>query len=209
MLLLAVDLAMENSLFEDFLPQNTQPERKSSRPAKRKGKGILFFFLFVTVLVGGFLSVGFFQTNTSSTPLPVPQPSKQALENNSPSSSDSAVLSSQDVATPSPKPTSAFIDPETGLDKAELAVVIQNGSGGLGVGIQASEVLHSYGYHVISIGNADNFNYQTSAISIKSSKSAYLPLLKKDLSTQYTISTASANLSEKSSSDVVFIVGKE
>lgn len=113
--------------------------------------------------------------------------------------------------TPVPTPTTAVIslDKASGLDRANLTVMIQNGSGAVGAASKASDVLKGFGYHVTSLGNAENFDFDKTVIQVKSTEATYLPLLRKDLSTVYVIGSSSATLSASASADAVVIVGKE
>lgn len=117
-------------------------------------------------------------------------------------------------ASPTPKPTlsptktaTSTIDKATGLDRANLTIAIQNGSGIAGAATKASNFLKGLGYNVSSTGNADNFDYENTVIEVKSTKKAYLDLLKKDLSSNYSIGSTSAAFT--GSSDAVVIVGKK
>jgi len=69
-------------------------------------------------------------------------------------------------------------------------------------------VLKSFGYKITSTGNADNYNYENVTIQVKSTKSNFLALLKKDLGFSYTVGSASADLSSDSTSDALVIIGK-
>lgn len=117
-------------------------------------------------------------------------------------------------ATPTPsmvKPTAAApssLDQKTKLDRADLSVEIQNGSGEKFAASSASEILKGLGYHIISIKNANNFNYEGVTIELKENKIKYIDLIKKDLSDSYSIATFSANLATSSAMDAVVIVGK-
>lgn len=116
------------------------------------------------------------------------------------------------VASPSAsitvKPTIATTEKTTGLDKSALTVDVQNGGGVVGAASKMAETLRSFGYTVGTIGNAPSYEYLDVTISVKSTKSTYLPILKKDLSTSYAIASSSATLSASSSADAVVIVGK-
>lgn len=110
--------------------------------------------------------------------------------------------------TPTPKPTSSPVDKTTRLDRSDLSVAVQNGSGEAGVASKGSDVLKSFGYNVISTGNASNYNYEDVTIKVKSEKKAYLPLLQKDLEGSYTVNSATSDLSASSSADALVIIGK-
>ena len=109
--------------------------------------------------------------------------------------------------TPSTKPVNP-VDASTGLDRSTLSVEVQNGSGEAGVAGKGSDVLKSFGYKVIAAGNADNFDYQDAVIKVKSTKSNFLALLKKDLGFSYTVGSTSADLDSSSTADALVIIGK-
>jgi hypothetical protein len=85
---------------------------------------------------------------------------------------------------------------------------VQNGSGTAGVGAKAAAVLKGLGYNVVVTGNADNFNYTNVTIQVKSGKSDFLALLKKDLGFNYTIGNATSDLPDSFSSDALVIIGQ-
>jgi len=89
-----------------------------------------------------------------------------------------------------------------------MSVTVQNGSGEKGVAAKAADTLRGLGYNVVSAGNADNYDYSDVTIQVKSSKSDFLSLLKKDLSTSYTIGSSTSDLTATSSSDALVIIGK-
>lgn len=94
------------------------------------------------------------------------------------------------------------------LDKTKIIISVKNGSGQEGVAGKASDFLKGKGYNVSSIANADNYNYTGVTIKVKSSTSAYLNLLKKDLAEKYTVSNTSSDLSKDFTADAIVIIGK-
>jgi hypothetical protein len=110
--------------------------------------------------------------------------------------------------TPTPKPTGNPVDKTTGLDRSKLSVTVENGSGEAGVAATGKDFLTGLGYDISSTSNADNFDYTGVTIQVKSASSDYLTLLKSDLGTKYTISSATSDLSDSNSSDAVVIIGK-
>lgn len=106
--------------------------------------------------------------------------------------------------TPKVSPTGTT----TNLDRANLKVAVLNGSGVVGAAAKASDALKKLGYDVVSTGNADTSDYTSTTIQVTSTKKAYLDLLKSDLSSTYTIGTATADYTG-TTTDAVVIVGKE
>jgi hypothetical protein len=128
--------------------------------------------------------------------------------------SNAAIATPTETPTPttapsisvSPIPTS--VDKASGLDRSKLSVTVQNGSGTAGVAGKATDVLKKLGYDVVASGNADNFNYTNVTIQVKSAKSDFLALLKKDLGFSYTIGSATSDLPDSFSSDALVIIGQ-
>lgn len=109
--------------------------------------------------------------------------------------------------TPTPTGTSS-VDKASGLDRADLTIIVQNGSGVAGAATKASDLLKDLGYDVVSSGNADNFEYEETEINVRSTKKNFLELLKKDLSGEYTIGSATSTYSG-TEADAVVIIGQE
>lgn len=127
----------------------------------------------------------------------------------------------QDTPVPSPtpetistfptvtiRPTVGPIDKETKLDRRELSVEVQNGSGEVGAASKGSDVLKSFGYKVSAIGNADAFSYEGVVIKVRPEKKSYGVLLKKDLSTVYSDVQIPLDLEASVSADAIVIIGK-
>ena len=110
--------------------------------------------------------------------------------------------------TVSPSTTPDPVDKATGLDRSKLSVTVENGSGEAGVAGKGSDFLKGLGYGVTGTDNADNFNYTNVTIQVKSGKSDFLVLLKKDLGFSYTIDSATSDLPDSFSSDALVIIGK-
>lgn len=94
------------------------------------------------------------------------------------------------------------------LDRSKINVSVENGSGLEGAAGKAADFLKTKGYKISSTGNADNYKYIGITIETKSSTKAYLDLLKKDLSANYTVTKTSSDLSNSSAADAVVIIGK-
>ena len=97
---------------------------------------------------------------------------------------------------------------KSGLDRSKLSVTVQNGSGIEGVAGKAANILKDLGYNVASTGNADNYDYVGVTVKVKKEKSEFLDLLKKDLSKDYTVKSATSDLSSDSPTNAVIIIGK-
>ncbi|MDO8621528.1 MAG: LytR C-terminal domain-containing protein [Candidatus Levybacteria bacterium] len=174
----------------------------SAPPAKSRNFGRLI----VVVLILGILIFGAYRLigsrKTANIPAVVPTPTEFQFPTDTPTPQVS--ITPGVTTAPSVNP----IDSSTGLDRSTLTVEVQNGSGVVGAASKASDALKSFGYHITAMGNADNFNYENATVQVKSSKSKYLPLLKKDLGFSYTVASASSDLSDSSSADALVIIGK-
>lgn len=101
------------------------------------------------------------------------------------------------------------IDTPTDIDRNIPKILVENGSGNVGVANQMWGILKDFGYNVVGINNAKNFNYKGVGIFSKPEFSDYLILLKKDIGVaSFAVSTSSANLLGDNPSDVIVIVGK-
>jgi hypothetical protein len=187
---------MEETPFEaipTFTPQRRQGNKK---PA----------YLILVIIVVVLLFLGFRAVISHSTSVPTPTPTPNV-----------AVITPTETPTPtvSPSvtpigatPTISPIDKDSGLDRSKLSVTVQNGSGTAGVAAKGVTALKNLGYDVLGSGNADNFNYANVTIQIKTGKSDFLSLLKKDLGFSYTIQAATSDLPNSFSSDALVIIGK-
>lgn len=204
-----------------YMEEISSAQESVTFPSVRQGKSSknfkrFFIFLIVLLILGGgvFGATRFLGSETQekeeeeTTPTPTafifptdtPAPTLSPTPAVSPTPSKSP--------SPTPKPTLNPVDKATGLDRSDLSVEVQNGSGQVGAATKASETLRVFGYNVVKTGNADSFDYENTTILVKSDKNSYLPLLKSDLSATYTIGSSSATLSASSSADALVIVGK-
>lgn len=190
-------------------PQFESRLSRSKSPAK-KYLVLIFSALVIVLLIFGITR--FFAGSKENVNSQTPTPTIEAFPSDVPTPSEEAPTLSptqKPTNTPTPKPTVNPIDKTTGLDRSKLSIHVLNGSGAIGASKKASEYLESLGYNVTQIGNAENFNYESTTIQIKSASENFLSLLKKDLGSNYTIGTTSANLGEDERADALVIVGKE
>ena len=205
---------MQESSFQSPVSQLNYTSPQSGKKSKKSMFIILFIILFILLVFA--LQRFFFASSSKEesdvitptptefqfpTDTPAPQPSPE--EEPTPTKA-----ASNPTDTSTPKPTTNPVDKATGLDRSTLTVEVQNGSGVTGAAAKASDVLKSFGYKVSAIGNADNENYENVTIQVKSTKSNYLSLLKKDLGFSYTIGSTSADLSSSSTADALVVIGK-
>jgi hypothetical protein len=182
--------------------------------SKNRKRFVFLFFAIILILLLAFLGTRFLgqtdNANTDTTPsptefvIPTDTPTPEVTEEPSPSENE--------TPTPTKRATTgsstSSIDKASGLDRKDLSVVVQNGSGEKGVAGRTSDELKAFGYDVTGTGNADNFTYTDVTIKVKSASKDFLAILKKDLSSTYTIGSATSDLPASSTSDAVVIVGK-
>jgi cytoskeletal protein RodZ len=194
---------MEDSSFQSPVNQFSYNSETQKKPKK-----FVYLIILLVVLGGFFLIRNFFGSNKEKqTPETTPTPTEYQFPTDTPVPSISPTA---EIEKPTVAPTKSVnpVDQSTGLDRSTLSVEVQNGSGEAGAAGKGAEALKSFGYKIASMGNADNFDYQNATVKVKSTKSNYLALLKKDLGFSYTVGSASADLSSSFSADALVIIGK-
>lgn len=203
---------------DDPVFQNTSYNLPRKKSSKRKFILILVLLILITVAIFGYKTYIPPSKEVVITPTPAPTemffptetPTPEITE--TPTPIKSGPTPTPNLPTSTPTPTKRVINPidkSTGLDRSLLSIEVQNGGGVVGAASKGSEVLKGFGYKISGTGNADNYDYENVVIKIKSDKSNYLPLLKKDLSVSYSVGNTSADLSASSSADAVVIIGKQ
>lgn len=134
-----------------------------------------------------------------------PVPTQEAFPTDEPT--PTVEITPTEEVTPTPL-ASNNKDSDTSLDRSSLTIEIQNGSGVAGAATKARNILEDLGYEVLSAGNADNFDYETTVIKVKSTKKNFLELLEGDLEDDYTIEETSTSLTG-TVADAVVIIGAE
>lgn len=197
---------MEDSSFQSPINQFNY----SSPETPRKPKKFIYVVIFLVIVVIFFLTKNLFFGSNKNKEVPAitPTPTEFQFPTDTPTP---AVSLTPEAEKPTAAPTAKSVNPvdaSTGLDRSTLSVEVQNGSGEVGAASKGADVLKGFGYKVSGTGNADNFNYETVTIQVKSTKSNYLALLKKDLGFSYTVGSTSADLSSSSTADALVIIGK-
>lgn len=105
------------------------------------------------------------------------------------------------ATTPTPTPTPSFV-------KEELKVKVLNGSGTPGKATTVKDILKNKGYQDIVTGNADNFDFTTSELQVKKSKTEATMMIQKDL-VDYVSSFKTSVLASSESADVILTIGKD
>lgn len=113
---------------------------------------------------------------------------------------------SKPTATPTvPPPT---VTPTPSYKKADLKIKVLNGAGTAGKATEVKNLLKNKGYQEIITGNADNYEYDKTAVEIKKEFSAVFSVLKEDLKDYVTLSTSST-LDDKDASDIIITIGAD
>lgn len=197
---------MEDSSFQSPINQFNY----SSPEMPKKPKKFIYVVILLVIVVGFFLtrSLFFGSSKNREVPAVTPTPTEFQFPTDTPVPSISPV---DEAEKPTAAPTTKAVNPvdqSTGLDRSTLSVEVQNGSGETGVAGKGADILTGFGYKISSKGNADNFDYIDVTIKVKSTKTNFLALLKKDLGFSYTVGSTSADLSSDSTADALVIIGK-
>lgn len=180
----------------------------SSPEQQKNPKRFIYLIIFLVILGAFFLIRGLFFGSAEEKQVPeiTPTPVEYQFPTEAPTP-----IPTDAVEEPTASPTASAkdsVDSATGLDRSNLSVEIQNGSGEVGAAGEAADVLKDLGYEIASTGNADSYDYEDVTIMVKSTKANYLPLLKKDLGFSYTVGETSEDLDSSSDADALVIIGK-
>lgn len=194
---------MEDTSFQSPINQFNY----SSPEMPKKPKKFIYVVIVLVILVVFFLVRGLFfgSSKQEEAPSITPTPTEYQFPTDVPELSPT--VTEDEEVTPTTKSVNP-VDASTGLDRSTLSVEVKNGSGVTGAASKGSEALKGFGYKISSIGNADNEDYENVIIQVKSTKSNFLALLKKDLGFSYTVGSTSADLDSSSTADALVIIGK-
>jgi len=207
-------LAMEEEATKEVFQSPPDFQSRLSRPkpptSAKKYIVVIFLIIVVGLLIFGITRIFTGGAGNEENDL-TPTPTIEAFPTEEPTPTEDPDVTPTVGPTnsPTPRPTSNPVDSATGLNRSTLSIQILNGSGTAGAGKRASDLLENLGYNVIQVGNADTFDYTQTTIQIKSAEDDFLPLLKKDLSGDYSVGTTSADLAAGSNADAIVIVGKD
>ena len=107
----------------------------------------------------------------------------------------------------SPTPTPSEGTPGAELDKSEPVIRVLNGGGTAGAASVMRDILEESGYAVDSVGNADNFDYESTTLRFKEEFKSYSEVLESDLSDDYSVVVSSDDLDDTDDADIEVIVG--
>lgn len=197
---------MEDSSFQSPVSQFNYSTPAPAGKSKKFLKLIIFTIILVS-FIWGVQKLFFGGSQKSEQEAISPTPTEYQFPTDTPVPNASPTETAKVTITPTTKAINP-VDSATGLDRSALSIEVQNGSGVTGAAAKGSDILKSFGYKVSGIGNADNENYENVTIQMKSTKTNFLALLKKDLGFSYTVGTASADLDSSSTADALVIIGK-
>lgn len=186
---------------EDVTYQSPIIEGRRRKSSKKTLIIFLVLLLLVPLLIAG---VTLFAGQQQEEAVPTPTPTSVVFPTDTPAPSATPTA----AVTPTVAPNKSSIDAKTKLDRATLSVMVQNGSGVVGAANKAAGILKQAGYVISGTQNADNYDYQDVTISVKAGKAAFAPLLKQDLSSEYTVTATNTTLNASTSADAVVIIGK-
>jgi hypothetical protein len=193
-------MQVNESGYQDF-PSYTTKSRNTSR-------FFLLFIIFLLLVAGILAGLFFLGFSKRDAGLAITSPKVTATEEPLPTSSTSAAMFNISVSPGSTGGELSTVDRKTKLNRGELKVAVLNGSGEPGAAGGVSSYLKELGYNIGSVGNADVFTYRNLTVMVKSGKSSYAALLKKDLQANPSFASVSASINNSISADAEVIVGK-
>lgn len=125
----------------------------------------------------------------------------------SPFTQEEEEVSPTPMAIFSPSPTSEATPGAGSLNKAEPKIRVLNGSGTSGLASSFKDFLEGLGYKVVSLGNADNYDYASTELRFKEDFNKFKDTLVSDLSGKYSVKVNSNDLSATDSADIEVIIG--
>lgn len=193
---------------------NQTPGQFYDLPSNQKGSQKSPFLILVVIMIIGILLFAGYSVLKSrgkketTTVVPNHTPTPTLTATPTPTINPSVTIKITPTTKASPTISKNTTGGATNNDRSTITVEILNGSGAPGAANKAKTILTGLGYKVVNTGNADSFNYEKTVIQVKSTKSNLLPLLKKDLSSTYTIGDASSSLAN-STAGARIIIGKQ
>ena len=111
------------------------------------------------------------------------------------------------MAISSPSPTSEATPGADSINKAEPKIRVLNGSGTPGVASSFKDFLEGLGYKVVSIGNANTYDYASTELRFKEAFKKFKDALVSDLSSKYSVKVSASDLEATDSADIEVIIG--
>jgi hypothetical protein len=194
-------------------PFQSYASRSSNHTPRTPGKALYAILIILLVVIIGVGAAQFISSRSDDLKDAAPTPIEFEEPTEAPTAAPTTAEDPEESLTPSPSVTgkesedSDSVDTATGLDRADLSIVILNGSGVSGAAGRLSDKLSDLGHDIASTGNADNNDYAETTIEVSSTKKNFLNLLKKDLGSDYTIGESSTSYT--GTGDAQIIIGAE
>lgn len=182
---------MEDQVQDQNFNQQVPPQPTAysvSTSSKPKNSGTKWIIIFIVLLILGGAGIFFF-TKSANVVVPTPTPSFN-------------VTPIENRATSTPVPTKS---PEP-IDRKEISIDIQNGTGIPGEAKLLADKLKTLGYSEITAGNADKTDYTATIVTFsKNLSQTAQDEIKKELESMYK--EVSVKTSSTQSKDAVVITG--
>jgi len=176
--------------------QPVAPQQFSQSPIyqdnSQDGKNAKWLWILIALIIVGALAFAFFRglgpfALLKGSPEPTPTPTPASL-----------------FATPTPEST-----PGANIDKTSAKIRVLNGNGQAGVASSGKAYVESKGYTVTAVGNADNFDFTDTIITVKKGFKDFADALVADLSGKYSAKVSSDNLEASDSADIEVTIGSK
>ncbi|OGD87473.1 hypothetical protein A3J17_00085 [Candidatus Curtissbacteria bacterium RIFCSPLOWO2_02_FULL_40_11] len=95
------------------------------------------------------------------------------------------------------------------VDRGEPGIRVLNGSGEAGIASSIKDFLEDLGWRVLSIGNAESYEFDSTTITFKEGFENFEDALVTDLSAKYSVKVSSDLLEASDEADIEVIVGTE
>jgi hypothetical protein len=166
-------------------------------PVKANNKSLVFVGSSVGVALALVLVAGglYFRKNTTT-----------ASVNESKGDEAPVVLASSESATETVPLPEDPVEEEVALSKEDLKIRVENGAGVAGIAGKTGDFLAEFGYEIVSVGNADNVDYEKTLLRFKEAKIDYKDLLTVDMDDDYEV-VVEDTLDASEDYDVLVIVG--
>jgi hypothetical protein len=176
---------------QSMAPQPTFNQSPIYQDNSQDGKNAKWLWILIALIIVGALAFAFFRgigpfAMLKGNPAPTPSPTPEVF------------------ATATPEST-----PGANIDKALAKIRVLNGNGQAGVASSGKAFVESKGYKVTAVGNADNFDFTDTIITLKKSFKDFGAALVADLSGKYSVKISPDTLEASDSADIEITVGSK
>src|SRR5581483_10505939 len=177
----------------DFVVQETKNIDTSSKVVEKRVFLKIFLVTFFATLLAFLLAGGIYVYLTGTRALDL-------------SRNDASQATPLPQVTQKPQPTPS---PSVSADLTAFKISVLNGNGGIGVATAAKQVIEKAGFKVVSVGNADSFDFTDTLVQAKASVSAdVVAKLRDALSAKYSVKIGDV-LDAADNYDIVVTVGSK